>query len=343
MSGRSQGDTTRHGRASPVSSPAMRVVVTGGAGFIGSNLCRMLLDTDGIDSVAVIDDLSNGNLANLDGCDPERLTFVEGTILDDDALDRAFAGADAVVHLAALGSVPRSVANPLASHHANATGTVMVLEAARRHGDLHTIVASSSSVYGSNPVLPKHEDLATRPLSPYGGSKLATEGYTLAWGASYGLPVLAFRFFNVFGPMQPAGHVYAAVIPAFVDAALRGEPVTVHGDGTQSRDFTYVGTVCATITDALLRRVTSDEPVNLAFGSRISLLDTLELLEGILGHPVERNHVENRKGDVPHSQADNTRLRALFPDIEPRAVPRRAPQHRRLDAHRARPLDVAVQ
>ena len=299
----------------------MRVVVTGGAGFIGSNLCAQLLGADGIDSVAVIDDLSNGNLANLDGLDPEFLTFVEGTILDEDALDRAFEGADAVVHLAALGSVPRSVANPLASHLANATGTVMVLEAARRHGDLHTIVASSSSVYGSNPVLPKHEDLATRPLSPYGGSKLATEGYTLAWGASYGLPVIAFRFFNVFGPMQPAGHVYAAVIPAFVDAALRGEPATVHGDGTQSRDFTYVGTVCATITDAILRTVTSDEPVNLAFGTRISLLDTLELLKGILGIPIKRNHIENRAGDVPHSQADNTRLMALFPDVEPVPFP----------------------
>ena len=292
----------------------MRVVVTGGAGFIGSNLCRQLLDADGIDSVAVIDDLSNGNRANLDGID---VTFVEGSILDDEALDRAFTGADAVVHLAALGSVPRSVADPLASHHANATGTVMVLEAARRHGNLHTIVASSSSVYGSNPVLPKHEDLATRPLSPYGGSKLATEGYTLAWGMSYGLPVLAFRFFNVFGPMQPAGHVYAAVIPAFVDAALRNEPVTVHGDGTQSRDFTYVGTVCATITDAIVRTVTSPEPVNLAFGTRISLCDTLDLLEAEVGHPIERNHIENRAGDVPHSQADSTRLHALFPNIEP--------------------------
>jgi UDP-glucose 4-epimerase len=291
----------------------VKIAITGGAGFIGANLSRRLIDELGAEVVA-IDDLSTGFRSNLDGLD---VRLVEGSILDDSALDDAFAGADAVVHLAALGSVPRSVAEPLASHHANATGTVMVLEAARRHGNLHTIVASSSSVYGSNPVLPKHEDLATRPLSPYGGSKLATEGYALAWGSSYGLPVLAFRFFNVFGPLQPAGHAYAAVIPAFVDAALRGEPVTVHGDGTQSRDFTYVGTVCATITDALRRRVTSDEPVNLAFGSRITLLDTLELLEGILGHPVERNHIDNRKGDVPHSQADNTRLRGLFPDTEP--------------------------
>lgn len=292
----------------------MRVAVTGGAGFIGSNLIRALSGADGIESVSVIDDLSNGSAANLDGLD---VAFTQGSILDDDALDEAFTGADAVVHLAALGSVPRSVAEPLASHHANATGTVMVLEAARRHGDLHTIVAGSSSVYGSNPVLPKHEDLATRPLSPYGGSKLATEGYTLAWGAAYELPVLAFRFFNVFGPRQPAGHVYAAVIPAFVDAALRGVPVTVHGDGTQSRDFTFVDTVTTTITDALRRRVTSDEPVNLAFGTRITLLDTLDELETILGQPIERDHIANRPGDVPHSQADNARLRALFPELTP--------------------------
>ncbi len=292
----------------------MRVAVTGGAGFIGSNLCRALLADERIDGVTVIDDLSNGIRSNLDGVD---VAFTEGTILDDDALDDAFAGTDAVVHLAALGSVPRSVADPLASHHANATGTVMVLEAARRHGNLHTVVASSSSVYGGNSVLPKHEDLATRPLSPYGGSKLATEAYALAWGASYGLPVLAFRFFNVFGPRQPAGHVYAAVIPAFVDAALRGVPVTVHGDGTQSRDFTYVDTVTATIADAVCRTVTSSEPVNLAFGSRISLLDTLTELERIVLHPIEREHVANRPGDVPHSQADSGRLRSLFPDIEP--------------------------
>ncbi len=264
----------------------------------------------------MIDDLSTGNRANIDGLD---VRFVEGTILSDASLDAAFAGADAVVHLAALGSVPRSVANPLATHHANATGTLMVLEAARRHGGLHTIVASSSSVYGSNPILPKHEELATRPLSPYAGSKLVTEGYTLAWGSSYGMPTLAFRFFNVFGPLQPAGHAYAAVIPAFVLAALTGTPLTVHGDGTQSRDFTYVGSVVAAITDAVLRKVSSPGPVNLAFGTRVTLLDVIASLEEIVGHPIERTHTDNRAGDVPHSQADMTRLRALFPDVQ--AVP----------------------
>ncbi len=293
----------------------MRVVITGGAGFIGGNLCRSLLAAGC--EVSVIDDLSTGNRANIDELiHTHDLRFVEGAILDDESLDLAFAGADAVVHLAALGSVPRSVANPLATHHANATGTLMVLEAARRHGGLHTVVASSSSVYGSNPILPKHEELATRPLSPYAGSKLVTEGYTLAWGSSYGMPTLAFRFFNVFGPLQPAGHAYAAVIPAFVHAALTGTPLSVHGDGSQSRDFTYVGSVVGAITDAVLRTVSSPSPVNLAFGTRVTLLDVIASLEEIVGHPIERTHTDNRAGDVPHSQADMTKLRELFPTVQ---------------------------
>ena len=297
-----------------MNASGLRVVVTGGAGFIGANLCRRLLD-DGAEVVA-LDDLSTGFRGNLDGL---AVDFVEGSILDDAALDRACAGADAVVHLAALGSVPRSVADPVASHAANATGTVMVLEAARRHGNLHTLVASSSSVYGANPTLPKHEGLVTAPLSPYGGSKLATEGYAVAWGAAYGLPVLPFRFFNVFGPLQQAGHAYAAVIPTFVDAALAGRPAVVHGDGTQSRDFTFVGTVTAVLADALARRVVSPGPVNLAFGSRITLIELLAEIEHQLGRPVDRTHVESRPGDVRHSQADNTRLLELFPDAA--AVP----------------------
>ncbi|MFN8024831.1 MAG: NAD-dependent epimerase/dehydratase family protein [Acidimicrobiia bacterium] len=300
----------------------MTVLVTGGAGFIGANLCRRL-SAQG-HTVVALDDLSTGSRDNLRGIDA---TLVEGTILSPADLDRTVDGATAIVHLAARPSVPRSIADPMASHLANATGTVEVLEAARREATRNggalpqVIVASSSSVYGANPTLPKREDLQPMPLSPYAASKLATESYALAYQQSFGLPVLAFRFFNVFGPLQAAGHAYAAVVPAFVDAALADRPLTVHGDGKQSRDFTYVDTVTETIADAIARTVTSDGPVNLAFGSRVNLLELIAELETILGHSVTVEHVETRAGDVKHSQADSTRLRELFPDIVPTALP----------------------
>ncbi len=261
-----------------------------------------------------LDDLSTGHRGNLVGVDA---TLVEGSILDRDVLDDTFAGASAVVHLAARPSVPRSIADPMASHRVNATGTLEVLEAARRAGGPHVIAASSSSVYGANPTIPKHEDLATVPMSPYAASKLATEGYVVAYQQSFDLPTLAFRFFNVFGPLQAPGHAYAAVVPAFVDAALAGRPLTVHGDGRQSRDFTYVGTVVAVLTRAVVDTVTSPTPVNLAFGTRTDLLTVIALLEELLGHPVEVDHVEARAGDVRHSQADDSRLRSLFEGLEP--------------------------
>lgn len=289
---------------------SMQVTITGGAGFIGANLVQAL-ESGGHEAV-VLDDLSTGDRVNLKG---SAARFVEGSILDDDVLDEAAAGSDAIVHLAARPSVPRSIADPVASHDANASGTLAVLEAARRHGGLHTVVASSSSVYGANPTLPKSEDLLPQPLSPYAVSKLATESYALAYQPSFGLPTLAFRFFNVFGPLQAAGHAYAAVIPAFVDAALRGEPLTVHGDGLQSRDFTYVGTVCGVIRDALERRVMYEGPVNLAFGSRRTLLDVIASLSEMLDVELEADHVDPRPGDVRHSQADQSRLRTLFPDV----------------------------
>ena len=292
----------------------MKVVVTGGAGFIGANLCRHLLASPSVEEVVALDDLSTGDRANLAGVDAR---LVEGSILDADALDACCEGAGAVVHLAARGSVPRSVEDPEATHRINATGTVEVLQAARRAGGPHVVVASSSSVYGANPTLPKHEDLATLPMSPYAASKLATETYALAYQAVYDLPVLAFRFFNVFGPLQPAGHAYAAVVPAFVAAALAGEPLPLHGDGSQSRDFTFVDSVCGVITDALERSVTSPGPVNLAFGSRTDLRAVIALLEEILDRPVAVDHQPPRPGDVPHSQADSTRLHELFPDVAP--------------------------
>jgi UDP-glucose 4-epimerase len=291
----------------------MKIAVTGGAGFIGSNLVRALSGTSQVTQVVVVDDLSTGSRDNLTG--PAR--FVEGTILSDDHLDEAFAGATSVIHLAAIPSVPRSVLNPLASHEANATGTVKVLEAARRHEVGQVILASSSSVYGANPELPKHEGMRPMPLSPYAVSKLATEAYALAYSSCYGLPVLPFRFFNVFGPGQPADHAYAAVVPAFVSAALDDRPLRVFGDGRQTRDFTFVGTVCAVIVDAVLRRVATTDPVNLAFGSRTSLLELITELEDVFGRRLEVVHEPPRPGDVRDSQADNRVLRSLFPDVRP--------------------------
>lgn len=292
----------------------MKVVVTGGAGFIGSNLSRELLTRPEVSEVVAFDDLSTGNADNLVGTG---VRLVSNTILNTAALDEAFAGADSVVHLAALPSVPRSVKDPIASHHANATGTLEVLQAARRAGDVNVVVASSSSVYGANRELPKRESMRTAPISPYAVSKQATEAYALSFRHTYGLPTLAFRFFNVYGPLQAAGHAYAAVIPTFVDAALRGVPLQVHGDGEQTRDFTFVGTVARVLADAAVRKVADLEPVNLAFGSRTSLNSLIGLLSDALGFSPEVEYTDPRAGDVRDSQADNTRLKTLFPDVKP--------------------------
>lgn len=290
----------------------MKVLITGGAGFIGTNLCERLVAEPGIDEVRVIDDLSTGHA---DGIAALPVRFIEASILDEAALTEAAAGVDAIVHLAALGSVPRSIANPLASHEANATGTLRVLEAARHNNNAQVVLASSSSVYGANQAIPKVETLECMPMSPYAVSKLATEQYAMAYGRCYDLPVLPFRFFNVFGPGQRPGHVYAAVIPVFLEAALNGKSLPVNGDGEQSRDFTYVGTVVSAITTALLKRLTS-EPTNLAFGTRSTLNEVITVMEDILGKKLEVHHRDPRAGDVRHSQADNARLKGLFPDLE---------------------------
>ncbi len=289
------------------------VLVTGGAGFIGANLCRHLLNA-GYQDITVLDNFSTGSSANLAGVPVE---IVNGSILDPDAVAHATPAGGVVVHLAALGSVPRSVADPLTSHEVNTTGTLRVLEAARTAGVEQVILASSSSVYGDLDAPAKHEGLPTRPQSPYGASKLAAESYALAYQRTYGLGVLAFRFFNVFGPFQAAGHAYAAVIPSFLERALAGLALVVHGDGKQSRDFTYVGTVCDTIVDAINRRVIADGPVNLAFGTQVPLLRIVSLLEEELGRTLPLEHIEPRVGDIRHSKADSSILHGLFQDIEP--------------------------
>jgi UDP-glucose 4-epimerase len=289
----------------------VKVLVTGGAGFIGSNLVRRLL-AGGHEPIA-FDDFSTGLESNLAGLEVE---VVRGTLVDAEAVARAADGVDAIVHLGARGSVPRSLEYPVATHEANATGTLNVVEAAR-HSGTYVVMSSSSSVYGANPLLPKIERTWTQPLSPYAASKLAGEGYMLGYQASYGLPTLVFRFFNVFGPWQRPDHDYAAVVPKWLWKAMKGQVIEVHGDGTQTRDFTYVDSVVDVLMDAIERRVSLDSPINLAFGRRHSLLDLLERIESSLGVTPKVEFVAPRVGDVRNSENDPALLMETFPEVEP--------------------------
>lgn len=293
----------------------MKIVVTGGAGFVGANLVRALRDAEPRWAISVIDNLSTGSRANLDGI--AGVVVHQASIMDDTALDAVMGHADAVVHLAARPSVQRSVIDPITVHDINATGTLKVLDAARRNGVAHVVLASSASVYGAAGALPLHEALPTAPLSSYGASKLAAESYALAFNHCHDLPVLVLRLFNVFGPLQRAGRSHSAAIPAFVAAAAEGRPLPIFGDGLQTRDFTYVGSVCDTIVDAVRRRVASDRPVNLGFGTRRTLLDVVDELSTIFDQPLQRMHTAARTGDMRDAQANPTRLLGLFPDVQP--------------------------
>lgn len=289
----------------------MRVLVTGGAGFIGTNLVRRLV-VEGHEPV-VFDDFSTGLESNLAGLD---VRVERGSLVDPAAVGAAMRAAQAVVHLGARGSVPRSVAEPVATHEVNATGTLNVVEAARAEGT-YVVMSSSSSVYGANPLLPKIERTWTQPLSPYAASKLAGEGYMLGYQASYGMPTLVLRFFNVFGPWQRPDHDYAAVVPKWLWKVMRGEPIEVHGDGTQTRDFTYVDSVVDVLMSAVTRTVSLDTPVNLAFGRRHSLLDLLERIEVLLGVTPHVEFTAPRVGDVRNSENDPALLESVFPEVSP--------------------------
>lgn len=285
------------------------ILVTGGAGFIGSNLVRALSGDQG-QTVRVLDDLSTGldsNLADLD------VDFIAGSVTDSQTLTRSMSDVTAVVHLAARGAVPRSISDPLATHHVNDFGSLQVLEAARRV-KAQVILASSSSVYGANSLVPKRELQWTQPLSPYGASKLAAEGYALAYRHVYGLDVLVLRFFNVYGPLQRPDHDYAAVVPRFVSAALTGRSIEIHGDGLQSRDFTHVRSIVGVLSAAVLRRVTHETPVNVAFGTSATVLEVADEIERQVGRPLVRRFAPARAGDIRQSSNDPSLLLRLFPE-----------------------------
>jgi len=289
----------------------MNVLVTGGAGFIGANLIRRLLT--GGHEVRVLDDLSTGTLSNLEGLP---VTLVVGSVCDREVVDQTVEGVDAVVHLAARGSVQRSIDDPISTNDVNSTGTLNVLQAARSF-DAHVVFASSSSVYGANREVPRREGMWARPLSPYGASKLAAESYSLAYREVFGLDVLVLRFFNVYGPLQRHDHEYAAVIPRFIWRAMNGQEMIVEGDGDQTRDFTHVGSVVDVIEESLRMRLTWPSPVNLAFGDRITINGLAREIEQAVGHVVPRVHSPARRGDVRDSQNDPALLRELFPGLEP--------------------------
>lgn len=291
-----------------------KIAVTGGAGFIGSNLVERLLSKG--HEVTVVDDLSTGLKSNLD---LNKITFHELSLTNRDGLAKALNAVDAIVHLGARGSVPRSLKNPIATHDVNATGTLNVLEAARSNG-AQVIFSSSSSVYGRNGQLPKDESMWLSPLTPYAASKLAAEGYVQAYGAAYEVPVTLLRFFNVFGPKQRPDHEYAAVLPKWIWKAMNNEAIDVYGDGSQTRDFTYVRTVLDVIEDALDRGVRTEGAVNLAYGNRISLLTTIDLLKGHFPD-LKVNFIDIRPGDVKDSQNDPVLLKKLFPDVTPTEFP----------------------
>ena len=285
----------------------MRVLVTGGAGFVGTNLTLSLLE-HGYD-VKIFDDLSTGLEQNI----PKDAEFINASILDTSKLNDAIKDCDVVVHLGARGSVPRSIKDPIATHDVNSSGTLNVLEAARSSGS-HYIFSSSSSVYGSNMTLPKSEDMVLRPLTPYAASKMSGEALSLAYAKSYELPVSTFRFFNIFGPWQRPDHEYAAVLPKWISKCLKGDEIEVFGDGLQTRDFTYVGTVVNIILSCISKKILHPEPVNLAYGNSISLSQVLELIR--LDFPnLKVKYLPPRKGDVLHSKNDPKLIQALYPDI----------------------------
>ncbi len=291
------------------------ILVSGGCGFIGSNLVAALLNDPRINLVRVLDNLSNGYLENLDPfMDRPNFEFIKGDITDYDTCLQAMEGIDKVSHQAALGSVPRSIKDPMLTDRVNVGGTVNILHSAVEHKMERIVMAFSSSTYGDHPGLPKVEEKIGNPLSPYAVSKLANEHYAQVFHKTYGLKYVGLRYFNVFGPNQRHDNPYAAVIPLFCQAFLEGRPPIIYGDGKTSRDFTYVENA----VQANMKALFTDDPdainqvYNVACGEQTTLLEMVGYLQEISGKDLKPVFEEQRKGDVRHSLADIRKIKSLL-------------------------------
>ena len=287
-----------------------RYLVTGGAGFIGSHLVDTLVAAG--DRVRVVDDLSTGHRENLSSQAPEAIEFVEADLSVPGVAARAVEDIEYVLHIAAIPSVPRSVKDPVGSHRANVDATLLLLEAARAAGVERVVFASSSSVYGNSPTLPKHERMPTNPLSPYALQKLIGEHYMGLYHALYGVDTVSLRFFNVFGPRQDPSSPYSGVISLFTAALSEARQPTIHGDGTQTRDFTYVSDVASGVIAASTAAGVSGRVINLAPGGRVSINSLFAVLRELIGADVAPIYGPPPEGDVRDSQADNTLARGLL-------------------------------
>ncbi len=290
----------------------VKIGITGGAGFIGSNLSEQLISMG--HQVQVLDNLSNGSLSNLNNL---HLEFILGDILDTSLVNNFFEQNDYVFHLAALGSVPRSIETPVDVFNSNVIGTLNVLESARKFKK-SVAMASSSSVYGGNTKIPKSELDWLNPLSPYASSKLSCEGMFSAWAQSYDLNLTVYRLFNVFGPKQKTDGPYSAVIPKWTSKIMRNEPIEIFGDGLQKRDFTYVGDVVKVLINGLEKEINRRTPINLAFGNQISVNDLLMHFKRIQSD-FRVEYQKPRNGDVLYSASDGLLISNLFPNVQPQS------------------------
>ncbi len=278
-----------------------KFLVTGGAGFIGSNIVRELIKKG--EFVRVVDNFATGRPSNLEGI-MDKIEFIQGDIRDFELVREAVKGIDFVIHQAALPSVTRSIDDPITSNETNITGTLNILVASKDEKVRRVVFASSSSVYGDTPILPKKEDMSPNPLSPYAITKYAGEQYCKVFHSIYGLETVMLRYFNVFGPRQNPNSQYSAAIPLFIKAFLMGKPPIIYGNGEQSRDFTFVENVVSANLLACYAENSVGKVFNIACGRRVSINDLVFTIKNWLNSPVEPIYQDARKGDVQHSLAD---------------------------------------